>query len=54
MRILTALTLTAILISPTVGFAMGCSKNHSQQAMSCAEGSSWDAASQSCKPQVSS
>lgn len=41
----------------TLGTAMsayaGC-KNHSQQVMSCAEGSTWDSATQACVPVTSS
>ena len=34
--------------------AMGCNSHKGQQAMSCADGSSWDSASQTCIPVVSS
>lgn len=47
-----AATLT---LTPSLALAMGCSGNkHEQQAQSCATGSSWDAASQTCKPLASS
>lgn len=32
----------------------GCGKGHSKQVMSCAEGSVWDAESQSCVSQTTS
>ena len=32
----------------------GCGFGHSKQVMSCAEGLTWDAQSQSCVPQVTS
>jgi len=42
-----ALALTAL---PTLSLAMGCSYGKEKQAMSCAAGSSYDTASQSCVP----
>ena len=33
--------------------AHACAK-HSEQAMSCAEGTAWDAESETCVPQISS
>ena len=38
----------------TSAMAMGCNSMKGQQAMSCGEGSSWDADTQSCVPVVSS
>jgi hypothetical protein len=43
-----AITLTAL---PSLALAMGCSAGkHEQQAMSCAEGTVYDSASNSCLP----
>lgn len=39
----------ALTLAPTLGFAMGCNYGkHEQQAMSCAAGTVYDAASNSC------
>ncbi len=38
----------------TSAVAMGCNSNKGQQAMSCADGSTWDANTQTCVPIVSS
>lgn len=48
MKKLFALTCIALL-TPGLAFAMGCNKSH-QEAMSCAEGTAWDADSKTCKP----
>ncbi|MCJ7873777.1 hypothetical protein Q4577_13555 [Marinovum sp. 2_MG-2023] len=48
----TALYAIALLLVPTVSLATGCEDQH--QAMSCAEGSTWDAATRSCVEQVTS
>ena len=48
--VLTALALTCL---PAVSFAMGCSGSD-HQAQSCATGSVWDAASNTCVKQVTS
>lgn len=42
-----ALTLAGL---PTLGLAMGCNHAKEQQAMSCAAGSTYDSATQSCVP----
>lgn len=42
-----ALALTAL---PTLSLAMGCSHGNKEQAMSCADGSAYDSASNSCLP----
>lgn len=52
MKALTALTFIA-LMTPGLALAMGCNKSH-QEAMSCAEGTAWDADSRTCKPLASS
>lgn len=41
---------TLLTTLPTLGFAMGCQHNKEQQAMSCAAGTAYDSASQSCLP----
>ncbi|PJE36786.1 adenylosuccinate lyase [Pseudooceanicola lipolyticus] len=52
MTLKTALAALTLTLVPAVGFAM-CS-GHETQAQSCAEGSVWDAASQSCVKQATS
>lgn len=47
MTLKTFLSALALTVVPTLTLAMGCS-DHSQQAMSCASGMTWDAQSQSC------
>ena len=43
-----AIALTAL---PSFAFAMGCARGHGQdQAMSCAQGSAYDSATDSCLP----
>lgn len=51
-----ALTIAATLtLTAGSALAMGCnSAKHEQQAQSCAAGTSWDAATSSCKPTASS
>jgi len=41
---------TAVLMAPSISFAMGCSSGKHKQAMSCAEGSTYDSATQTCLP----
>ena len=53
MKIKTTLAVLALMCAPSLALAMGCSSQH-EQAMSCSEGSVWDAESRSCKPQVNS
>ncbi len=50
MRTKTILAAVALTILPAAAFAMCSGKSH--QAMSCAEGTVWDANSQSCVKQV--
>lgn len=45
---------SAILAFGSTGLAMAGCATHSAQDMSCAEGTSWDSASQSCIPLTSS
>lgn len=47
---------TAFLaLSPALAMAEGCSSKHMDvQAMSCADGSTWDAATSTCVPQITS
>lgn len=54
MKIKTTLAVLALMCAPSLATAMGCSIKHDQQAMTCAEGTTWDADSRSCKPMVSS
>ena len=42
-----AVVLTAL---PTLSLAAGCSSKKEQQAMSCAEGTTYDSATHSCLP----
>lgn len=41
---------TALLVAPSVSLAMGCSHGKEKQAMSCADGTSYDSTSQTCLP----
>ena len=41
---------SALLLAPSVGLAMGCSKGNHDQAMSCAEGTTYDDESKTCLP----
>jgi hypothetical protein len=52
MKIKTTLAALALITAPALASAMCSDKQH--QAMSCAEGTVWDSASQSCVSQVSS
>lgn len=56
MRIKTVLAAFILASTPAFAIAQGCSYDlHGQEArMSCAEGTTWDAASGSCVPSVSS
>ncbi|MEQ6247652.1 hypothetical protein ABMC89_02040 [Sulfitobacter sp. HNIBRBA3233] len=46
MKLKIALTTAALLLAPTLTLAAGC--NYDKQAMSCAEGTVYDSASNSC------
>ena len=56
MRIKTLLAALILASTPALAFAQGCSYGaHGEEArMSCADGTSWDAASGTCVPTVSS
>ena len=55
MTIKTALVAAVLALSPSLAMAMGCQwGDHSEQAMSCAEGMTWDAATETCVEQVTS
>lgn len=41
---------TALMLAPTLGAAMGCHFNQDKQAMSCAEGSTYDSGTKTCLP----
>ncbi len=49
MRLKIALV-TALMLAPTLGAAMGCNHSKQKQAMSCAEGTAYDTTTQSCLP----
>ncbi|WP_299733181.1 hypothetical protein [uncultured Tateyamaria sp.] len=41
----------ALTLAPALAFAQGCNYGkHDQQAMSCADGTTYDAASKTCLP----
>ncbi|CUH65325.1 hypothetical protein TL5118_01257 [Thalassovita autumnalis] len=43
------LVIAALLtVAPIMSHAMGCSSGHSQQAMSCADGTVWDETARAC------
>ncbi len=50
----TLLTAAALTILPGLAMAAGCNYEKEQQAMSCAEGSSFDEASGTCTPVTTS
>ena len=50
MTLTTALTALALTVLPAISYA-SCA-GHEEQAQSCAEGSKWDSASQSCVKQI--
>ncbi len=55
MKIKTAIATLALALAPSIALAMGCSSDHRmQEAMSCAEGSVWDAEAGTCVEQVTS
>ena len=49
----TTLIAALLALTPALGFAMGCSSKH-ETAMSCAEGSIWNAEAGACTPLASS
>ena len=44
----------ALILSPAIATAMGCSGHEDKQAMSCASGTSYDIATGTCVPSASS
>ncbi len=49
MTIKTLLAAAALVVAPTLGLAMGCSSSkHETQAMSCADGTVYDPATNTC------
>lgn len=54
MKLKVALTAILMTLASAAIAGPGCGFGHSKQVMSCAEGSVWDAQSQSCVPQVTS
>jgi len=40
----------ALLLAPSVSLAMGCSHGKHEQAFSCAEGTAYDSATNTCLP----
>lgn len=49
-KLKTVLAAAALMAAPGLAFAEGCSWMKTQQAQSCAPGSSWDATAQTCTP----
>ncbi len=52
MTLKTTLTALALILVPALSYAKCSERDH--QAQSCAAGTAWDSASQSCAPQTSS
>ncbi|MEM6940782.1 MAG: hypothetical protein AAF943_02410 [Pseudomonadota bacterium] len=50
MKIKTLAIAAAMVVAPTLSFAMGCNYGKEQQAMSCAAGTTYDSATQTCQP----
>ena len=50
MKIKTLAIALALAMAPTLSLAMGCNYGKEKQAMSCAEGTSYDTATHSCLP----
>ncbi|MEM9967102.1 MAG: adenylosuccinate lyase [Pseudomonadota bacterium] len=51
MKFKTIAIAAAISVLPTLSLAMGCSSGHKeQQAMSCAAGTTYDSATNTCMP----
>ncbi len=48
MKTKTMLVAVALTLAPTLSLAMGCNHSKQQQAMSCAEGSVYDAEKGTC------
>lgn len=41
---------SAMLLAPSVSLAMGCNHSSEKQAMSCADGTTYDSATKTCLP----
>lgn len=50
MKIKTTVVALALALAPTLSLAEGCGYGKAKQAMSCADGSTYDSAMQSCVP----
>jgi len=50
MTMKTAAFAIALTLAPTLSLATGCGFGHTKQAMSCAEGSTYDAETRTCVP----
>ncbi|WP_370402049.1 hypothetical protein [Sulfitobacter sp. JB4-11] len=50
MKIKTLAIALALTAAPTLSLAAGCNYGKEKQAMSCADGTSYDSATQSCLP----
>jgi hypothetical protein len=50
MKIKTLAIAATLMVLPTLSFAMGCSNHKEQQAMSCAAGTTYDSATNTCMP----
>lgn len=53
MKMKTILAALALIVAPSLGFAMGCKDGHTAQ-MSCAEGTSWNVETGACEPTTTS
>lgn len=54
MKLKCVIAAIAVTFSSTAMAGAGCGAGHDQQAMSCAEGSVWDAQTKACVPQITS
>ena len=54
MKLTLGLAALALVVLPSFALAGGCSFSKDRQAMTCADGTSYDSATQSCMPVASS
>ena len=54
MKLKLGLAALALAAMPSFAMAAGCGYSKDRQAMTCAEGSTWDSATSTCQPVVSS
>jgi len=54
MKLTFGLAALALVAMPSFAMAAGCSYGKDRQAMSCAEGTTWDSATSTCTPVASS